>query len=49
MVYTSGISPSLVAQQQKMPNADQQQQQQSAVGNETVESMQECKLKLLCR
>ena len=50
MVYTSGISPMLIAQQQ------QQQQQQSAnaaqkpaAGEESVELMQDCKLRLICR
>ena len=58
MVYTSGISPSLVAAAHKNHQQDQQQHQQqgqlshalfSGVGEESVESMQECKLKQLCR
>ena len=62
MVYTSGISPTLVAQQQKACAQDQQLQQSQSqnsvnaavaaallVGNEPLEAMQECKLKLLCR
>lgn len=56
MVYTSGISPSLVAQQQQrmmdpeqQHKLQQQQQNNTNVGEESVEAMQDCKLKLLCK
>lgn len=52
MVYTSGVSPSLVAQQQKAaPQQHEQAQQPKAppAGTETVEQLQDCKLRLVCR
>ena len=53
MVYTSGISQSLVAQQQKgvLQQNEQNPQQKGGppAGVETVEQLQDCKLKLICR
>ncbi len=57
MVYTSGISQSLVVQQQKLTQEQNSNGGKSSsssslsptVGHETVEAMQDCKLKLLCK